>query len=169
MTLKRILWTVVVIVLAIGIYYWYQQRSDEDTLKAGGVTSSDNSYSAASKARMDSGAVDLDGRPVNTTPSPAPVRQLQPTPTPAPVVTQNTPVATPVSATAPDNSMPAGDTLSPDAPAGMAFGGSGKFQWYRQGNLTWRINTQSGATCIAFATMEEWEKPIVYTHGCGNA
>ena len=65
--------------------------------------------------------------------------------------------------------LPTVDTLSPNAPAGMAFGGSGKFQWYRQGNLTWRINTQSGSSCIAFATMDEWQKPIVYQHGCGNA
>lgn len=68
-----------------------------------------------------------------------------------------------------DGSLPASDTLSPNAPTGMAFGGSGKFQWYRQGNLTWRINTQTGATCIDFATMDEWAKPIVYSHGCGSA
>ncbi len=51
----------------------------------------------------------------------------------------------------------------------MAFSGSGKFQVYRQGNLTWRVDTESGHTCILFATMEEWQKPIVYQHGCSNS
>jgi hypothetical protein len=50
----------------------------------------------------------------------------------------------------------------------MKFGGGGVYQWYRQGNLTWRINTQTGASCIVYATMEEWRKPIVMQHGCGN-
>ena len=63
-------------------------------------------------------------------------------------------------------SAPATDTQSPDAPNGAAFTGSGPFQVYRQGNLTWRLNTSDGTTCILFATDEEWRKPIVYSHGC---
>ena len=66
-------------------------------------------------------------------------------------------------------SLPVSDTISPNPPNGLAYGGTGKFQWYRQGDLTWRVNTESGSSCIAFATMEEWRKPIVYTHGCGNS
>ncbi len=163
MTLKRILWIVVAIVIVVCIYYWYQQTSTDNSLKSGSVTSDGNSsYTSATKARMDSGAVDLDGRPM-TTAAPAPVvtKSVEPIITPAPAMT--TPAA-PANA-----SLPTSDTLSADPPAGMAFGGSGKFQWYRQGNLTWRINTQTGSTCIAFATMDEWAKPIVYSHGCGNA
>ena len=75
-----------------------------------------------------------------------------------------TTVATPT-----PSALPVSDTVSPNPPNGLAFGGTGKFQWYRQGNLTWRVNTASGSTCIAFATMDEWQKPIVYSHGCGNA
>ena len=67
------------------------------------------------------------------------------------------------------SALPVSDTVSPNPPNGLAFGGTGKFQWYRQGNLTWRINTESGSSCIAFATIEEWRKPIVSTHGCGNS
>ncbi len=65
-------------------------------------------------------------------------------------------------------SMPVADTLSPNAPNGMAFGGKGTYQWYRQGNLTWRLDTVSGRSCIVYATMEEWRKQVVMSHGCGR-
>ena len=65
-------------------------------------------------------------------------------------------------------SMPVTDTLAPNAPNGMAFGGKGTYQWYRQGNLTWRLDTVSGRSCIVYATMEEWRKQIVMAHGCGR-
>jgi hypothetical protein len=65
--------------------------------------------------------------------------------------------------------VPAKDTVAPNPPNGLAFGGTGRFQWYRQDNLTWRVDTNNGEACIAFATMEEWRKPIVYSHGCGNS
>ena len=68
--------------------------------------------------------------------------------------------------------MPAGlptrDTESANAPNGMRFAGSGTYQWYRQGNLTWRIDTSTGRSCIIYATMEEWRKQIVMSHGCGR-
>lgn len=63
---------------------------------------------------------------------------------------------------------PATDSIQPNPPNGAAFTGTGKFQVYRQGNLTWRVNTETGANCILFATMEEWKKPVVYNHACGN-
>ena len=62
----------------------------------------------------------------------------------------------------------ASDTLPPLSADGQAFSGSGKFQWYRQGNITWRLDTENGASCIAFATMAEWRRPSVYAHGCGQ-
>jgi len=58
------------------------------------------------------------------------------------------------------------DTVPPNPPNGQAFTGTGKFQVYRQGNITWRVNTESGESCILLATQEEWRKPIVYSHGC---
>ena len=63
---------------------------------------------------------------------------------------------------------PAGDTIAPNPPNGMVFAGKGTYQWYRQGNLTWRVDTASGRSCIVYATMEEWRKQIVYSHGCGR-
>ena len=61
---------------------------------------------------------------------------------------------------------PAADSIAPNPPNGMTFGGSGHFQLYRQGDLTWRLNTETGDTCILFATDEEWRKPKVYKAGC---
>jgi len=63
----------------------------------------------------------------------------------------------------------AADTISPNPPNGMAFAGPGRFQVYRQGSLTWRLDTDTGQTCILFATNAEWRKPQVYRHGCGAA
>lgn len=65
-------------------------------------------------------------------------------------------------------SAPPGDTISPNPPNGMVFSGSGRYQFYRQGNITWRLNTDTGRTCIIFATEEEWKKPQVYRAGCGK-
>ncbi len=61
---------------------------------------------------------------------------------------------------------PATDSVAPNPPNGMTFGGSGHYQLYRQGDLTWRLNTDTGETCVIFATDEEWHKPKVYKAGC---
>jgi hypothetical protein len=78
----------------------------------------------------------------------------------APMVQPTTPATGP---------MPVTDSQSANAPNGARFGGSGTYQWYRQGNLTWRIDTTTGRSCIIYATMEEWQKQIVISHGCGRA
>jgi hypothetical protein len=44
----------------------------------------------------------------------------------------------------------------------------GKFQLYRQGDLTFRLNTETGQACVLFATQAQWSKTLVYEHGCGN-
>ena len=61
---------------------------------------------------------------------------------------------------------PVADSVAPNPPNGMTFGGSGHYQLYRQGDLTWRLNTDTGDTCVIFATDEEWHKPKVYKAGC---
>lgn len=61
---------------------------------------------------------------------------------------------------------PARDSIAPNPPDGMKFGGSGHYQLYRQGDLTWRLNTDTGDTCVIFATDEEWRKTKVYRAGC---
>jgi hypothetical protein len=68
----------------------------------------------------------------------------------------------------PATGVPATDSISPNPPNGMAFSGTGKYQIYRQGNITWRLDTSNGRTCILFATEEEWKKPQVLRAGCGE-
>jgi hypothetical protein len=64
---------------------------------------------------------------------------------------------------------PATDTIKPNPPNGMVFAGSGRFQVYRQGDLTWRLDTDTGQACVLFATNAEWRKPQVYRHGCNSS
>ncbi|MHB1022206.1 MAG: hypothetical protein ACYC46_03310 [Acidobacteriaceae bacterium] len=71
---------------------------------------------------------------------------------------------------APQSSMvpPSQDTLVPIPPNGQVYAGSGRYQLYRQGDITWRMDTQTGTACVMFATNEEWRKPQVYRRGCNQ-
>ncbi len=62
---------------------------------------------------------------------------------------------------------PASDSIRRSPPSGMVFAGAGKYQLYRQGDITWRLNTDNGDACILFATETQWRRPLVYNHGCG--
>ena len=61
---------------------------------------------------------------------------------------------------------PQTDTIAHDPPNHAAFAGTGRYQVYRQGDLTWRLNTDTGSTCVLFATLEQWRKPVVYRNAC---
>jgi len=63
---------------------------------------------------------------------------------------------------------PTQDSQSPNAPNGMRFAGSGSYQWYRQGDITYRIDTNTGKSCIIYATKRQWRDPLVYQNGCGR-
>ncbi len=63
---------------------------------------------------------------------------------------------------------PATDTLAPNAPNGMRFSGTGKYLLYRQGDITYRLDTDTGFSCILYATDEQWKKPRVYRDGCAR-
>jgi hypothetical protein len=67
----------------------------------------------------------------------------------------------------PISTLPAGDTLSPHPPSGFNSPSAQKYALYRQGDLTYRLNTQSGQACVLLATDTLWRKPLVYQHGCG--
>ena len=68
-----------------------------------------------------------------------------------------------------DSSDDSGDNSnSGKASTGMVFAGKGRYQLYRQGKITWRLNTDSGEACILFATEEEWHKQRVYENGCNS-
>jgi hypothetical protein len=64
--------------------------------------------------------------------------------------------------------LPASDTISRNPPNGIVAAGSGKFELYRQGDLTFRLNTETGDACVLFATQAEWRKSLVYEHGCNK-
>jgi len=64
------------------------------------------------------------------------------------------------------SALPASETITRNSPNGIAVAGSGKFQLYRQGDMTFRMNTETGQACVLFATDAQWRKPLVYDHGC---
>jgi len=96
-----------------------------------------------------------------------PMASNMPPPQPSPIsapggLTSRAPVLGPAAP------PPTNDTIAPNPPNRVAFGGTGKYMWYRQGDLTWRVNSDTGASCIAFATMQQWARPIVYQNGCDS-
>ena len=64
---------------------------------------------------------------------------------------------------------PASDSIGRNPTNGMIFAGTGKYQLYRQGDITWRLDTDTGWACILFATDAQWSKPRVFGHGCASA
>jgi hypothetical protein len=83
------------------------------------------------------------------------------------VTTQTT---TPAASTPANTTLviPATDSIPANPTNGMVFSGTGRYQLYRQGSITWRLDTDSGHACIIFATDEQWRLQRVYSHGCGN-
>jgi hypothetical protein len=152
--IKRIIWIVVALVV-IGVFYvGYRTYDAGRTLSSGDVQTDD------SRSRSTT--------PAASTPSTLPPNQTIVYPsanepggsgaatTTAPSTTTSTTGQIP----------PPGDTLGPNPPDGERFGGSGKYQLYRQGNLTYRLDTETGQSCIIYATDEEWRKPRVLKNAC---
>jgi hypothetical protein len=63
--------------------------------------------------------------------------------------------------------LPATETLSRNPPDRTILAGTGRFELYRQGDITWRMDTATGKACVLLATEAMWRKPLVYDHGCG--
>jgi hypothetical protein len=85
-----------------------------------------------------------------------------------PVIVPTTPEPGAVPAGIPPSNYPSTDSQSPSSPNGMRFAGSGSYLVYRQGDITYRLDTQTGRSCVIYATMQEWRRPIVMSHGCGR-
>jgi hypothetical protein len=182
--MKRVLIIICVVLLLVGCWWLYERNKTGSIFGDGSVSSRE---SASDRNDMSSGATtDLDGQPIGPTPSrsdaPNTINTVPVTPgaatnqppstaTNGMTATPNTMVASPTGGTTigPATAPPAGDSIAPNPPNGMVFTGTGKYQWYRQGDITWRVDSGNGAYCIAFATMEQWAKPIVYRNGCGAA
>lgn len=120
---------------------------------------------------LNSGAVFIrepNGKPTPLPPAAAPSSHPAPPTQPAPAAASAppAPAAAPASTPAPGPSAPASDTINRNPPNGMVFTGSGKYQLYRQGDITWRLNTDTGWACVLLATDAQWRKPRVYQDGC---
>ncbi len=63
--------------------------------------------------------------------------------------------------------LPASETLSRNPPNRTILAGTGRFELYRQGDITWRMDTATGQACVLFATEAMWRRALVYEHGCG--
>ena len=63
--------------------------------------------------------------------------------------------------------LPASDAISRNPTAGATLAGTGRYQLYRQGDITWRMDTANGQACVLFATEAMWRRTLVYQHGCG--
>jgi hypothetical protein len=161
----RILIALLVVVLVIGGYLVYQRHEASISFGNGTVTSHDSADS--SNTNLD-GAPVTDNSPTQGVGSGRSTNQPPPETTAQTIAQPNTGMTAAYPTTASPAAVPPGDSQSANAPDRLAFGGSGRYQWYRQGDLTWRVDTTSGATCVAFATMEQWHVRDVYTHGCGN-
>jgi hypothetical protein len=159
---KRILWIAVIVVVAGFLYFGYT------TYDAGRAASNGSVYSndpPSGKRKSDTSPADSreDKTPNQTI--------VYPTPNPAStVVVPNNQIAQPGTAGGgiPPSTAPANDTLSPNAPNGMRFTGSGRYLLYRQGDITYRLDTDTGFSCVLFATDEQWKKPKVYRDGCNK-
>jgi len=191
---SKIFWFLILVVLCVGAYFMYDHYHLEKSAGSGDVTwdsgqpspeeharflkenagetpdgqsehkthtASEDATAAATGTTEVGPAAKTDTPVVVTAPAPkAPESIVAKTEKEIQTLTTSTPAA-------PSN-LPTSDSVPPNPTNGARFSGSGTYQWYRQGNLTWRVDTVSGHSCIDYATMEEWHKPIVSSHGCGR-
>jgi hypothetical protein len=159
---RRIVVLVVLAVLVVVVVYFGLTSYDAKRAGASGEVYS-NGSSFASSRTADSKAIHPNAPAVEP---PAKREDSQPAANPAAAIqSAQVPEA--------DNSSSAGvpsggDTFNPNPPNGLAFAGKGRYMLYRQGNLTWRWDTDTGRSCVIFATDEEWKKAKVYRAGCGG-
>lgn len=158
---RRILITVGIVIVAAFLYFEYASYDAGRAAASGDVYSNDP---PASKAKADAVSEPGDGKTPAASGGPTivyPTASPQAAAAPATDQTAQSGAAAPAK-----GAMPATDSISPNPPNGMVFAGTGKYQLYRQGNITWRLNTETGESCIAFATDEEWKKDKVLRAGC---
>jgi len=134
---------VAVVVLSV---FWYKHRAKTRALGSGEVYVRDQPSAPPTPLAA-------------STPPPPANNQIATTATPQPLGPP---------ASLPQAAPPQGDSIPRNPPNGLAFAGAGKFQLYRQGDITWRLDTQTGDACILFATDAQWRHPRVFQSGCGT-
>jgi hypothetical protein len=152
---RRVLYIVLLLVVGLFLFVGYNSYDTKHGAAGGKVNS------------KDAPTVVVKTEPVVTTSATEP--DVAPSPSlpaaPAEVTTPATPQTTQNGARQAKGGGGGGE-LKP--PSGMMFSGVGRYQLYRQGDITWRLDTETGKTCIVFATDEEWTKPRVYRNGCAK-
>ena len=185
---------VLVVLLIIGFVFVWNHVHSSGSVFGDGTVAHDSSSSNDQSAMNSGTTTDLDGNAAHPTPSrsddpgtintePVGSSGSSSTSTSTPTMgtpmgstgtTQPNPVSAPGGLTArqpvlgPGTPPPTSDSIAPNPPDRVAFGGTGKYMWYRQGDLTWRVDSNTGASCIAFATLQQWSRPIVYQNGCDS-
>lgn len=147
--MKKIVGLLALIALVVVGIAWYRHRARMRALSSGEVFVRDQPSGPAKPLPPPAQAPAENEIATTATPQPA-------NPAPAPA-TEPTPAP-----------LPSSDSIPRNPPNGLAFAGSGRFQLYRQGDITWRLNTQTGETCILFATDAQWRLHRVYQAGCGT-
>ena len=152
---RRVLYFVLLLVVGLFLFVGYNSYDTKHGAAAGKANSKDPA------------TVVLKTEPVVTTPATESTVD-PPTSLPAVPSVATTPA---ISENAQNNAQQAkdraaGGDLKP--PSGSLFSGVGRYQLYRQGDITWRLDTETGKTCIVFATDEEWTKPRVFHNGCAK-
>jgi hypothetical protein len=145
--MQRIFWIIAIVVVVVLAVAYYNHRSARHAVESGDVLVRDQAGDNAKAGTQESG-------PANQTEQPGGTDET---------AQQGVQPAGQTGSGAP---APAADSIPRTPPNGMLFAGIGKYQLYRQGDITWRLNTDTGEACILFATDAEWRKPRVYQQGC---
>jgi hypothetical protein len=160
--MMKVFWTLLLIVLIVGgVWYWAHRSSD--------IALTNGEVKETGTGEVVKVVPEDTGGPGQTSPqTPLDVQSGANGATMPMQLTGQTPTAvqpTTVSSTG-YIAAPAADTIERNPPNGTVFAGTGRYQVYRQGDLTWRLNTDNGQACIIFATDSEWRKARVYHNGC---
>ena len=164
--MRQIFWIIIIVCVVIFGVVWYVNRSKTHAVNSGqvyvrGQAGDQGKTDAAAPAASSENSTD---QPAET-PAAAPAAATDAAPAEASAPAQSD-SGTPQSGAV---TPPATDSINRNPPNGMVFAGTGKFQLYRQGDITWRLNTETGQACILFATNAEWRQTRVYQHGCGGS
>lgn len=158
---RRIMVLVLALVVGLFAYLGYNSYDAKRAGLSGDVFSNDTSGGKAKIGSASQPAASAGGPAVVSSP---PAVETPPAAQTSPPTAE----AAPDEARTTRDGIPEDDSIGPNPPDGKVFSGAGKYQLYRQGNLTWRMNTETGKSCILFATDKEWKKPKVYQAGCGS-
>jgi len=149
---RQIFLVIVIVCVVIFGAVWYTHRSKAHAVNGGEFVVREQ---PADSAKANGGAPQTASSP-------------QTAGTEQPAQTQEAGIAADAQADGGVLAPPAKESISRDPPNGMAYAGTGKYQVYRQGDITWRLDTDTGQACILFATDAEWRKRRVFQHGCGS-